>query len=198
MGAAPGTASREAVLAWMRETGNGHSRAAQHFGLNAETVKSWAKRAPKVAAPNAPPTRPQGSGKAADGAKGGGKPPAPSPGSRARIAAALAPAMGGDIAEATAGLVAYLAYAGRSAQAYARDPDRAPLPPDMRQVANATKALTEIVRGVGDILAVPTKTTPESTSSSEALEEVRRALAERPTTTTTAAQPPPLRVVEGG
>lgn len=36
--------TREEVLAWMEEHGAGYKRAAAHFGLNVNTVKSWQRR----------------------------------------------------------------------------------------------------------------------------------------------------------
>lgn len=56
----PTPASREAVMAWMASTGMGYRKAAEHFSIQVETVKSWVKREKErlTSLPQLPPTKP--------------------------------------------------------------------------------------------------------------------------------------------
>lgn len=49
---------RDTVLGWMQRTGSGYSLAADHFGINRDTVKTWVRRARERAKNQANPRRP--------------------------------------------------------------------------------------------------------------------------------------------
>ena len=171
-------ADRATVLAWMRETGHGHSRAAQRFDLNAETVKSWAKRA----APKPPPKRPHAPEKPPAEPK-----PAKSTASTAeadrvaRARTALAEALGPELRE-------QLRESVRHTVAFLAEPPT--IGTDWQQRAHAARTVDILLARVPDIMIFDKATTPAADASATSRKAEITAVFGTPAATVT--------VLEGG
>ena len=155
---APNAPSREQVLQWMRDTGNGYTKAEHHFGLNPQNVKSWQKRNPL---PPVVLTVTQGKPKGEKTADPNGPPPRS--GTHARVPASQ---LGADIREdlrrCVRGLSRYLgdvgdastqeAAAGRAAWSVEHPDADPPEAPDMQQAAHAARALDIMIARVPDLM----------------------------------------------
>lgn len=183
--------TRAMVLAWMATHGVGASAAAKHFGLNAETVKSWWQRRNKKRA------REEGAPEGGEVQLGGvqreeervrvaalaGAPPSALPPPRARAIPPPATAAGeASKSRGTPSKPVQLAgedrekavAAVRLLLSYLSDPNNLTNPLGM---SHASRALTEILRAMPDLMSLDVD--PEKAAGVSVGDAVKNALARR-------------------
>lgn len=142
-------ATRDEVLAWMVKTGCGYKRAAAHFDIPAERVKTWDRRA-QPRPPGLTPPKDKGP-KGGATPDGGGKPSTP-----ARTRVALAEALGPDLRRDLRNGVKH------AASFLAAPPNE---DTDWQQRAHAARALEILLARVPDLMTFDERTSPQTTEA---------------------------------